>query len=149
ILTEMKTNRIGEGQGEQAPVPRVEKGIVRPLGDIEAIEFPTTRDKVGAFRKALDNGDLDLTARLEAARKAGAQAQDEMRQLILALNAVMLNMQSVGDLNKIIGDLRKIEEEEQRQQVLIDAMRKRLIDIILGGEEPPKKPEDKKEDKKP
>jgi hypothetical protein len=135
IRLELMTNRV-----DSRMIDRVEKTIVKPLGEIADFEFPQTRDVNASFRKALDLTDLDLTARLTAARAAGAQDKEQLRTLIGRVNAVLGAMQGVIDINKLIAVLRKIEEEEQKQfdqiKKVKDELELKLLEGALEGDKP-------------
>jgi hypothetical protein len=140
ILQELKVNQVDEKM-----IERVEKEIVRPLEEIDAVEFPATRDKVGAFRKDLDNSGAGLDERVAAAKTSGAAAKEQIKELIGKLNAVLQKMQGLTDLNKLVKILRDIEEQEQAQWDLMEMIRKKLEDTIFNNLlEPGKKPEEKK-----
>jgi hypothetical protein len=138
ILRELKTNQVNT-----KIIDRVDKTIVKPLADIDGAEYDRTRDLTVAFRKALDNTELEAAARIAAARTAGAQAKEQMRKLKAAIEAVLGAMQGLTDVNKLIKILRDIEEQEQKQFDLIDAIKRKIEDKLIEEATGGKKPNDK------
>jgi hypothetical protein len=135
ILRELKTNQVRADL-----VQRIENAIVKPLARVEGEEFERTRNKVLEFRQALDNADLAGPARVEAARKAGAQAKEQMHQLIDQVAKILASMQGLTDIKKLIKMLRDIEEQEQRQHDVVEKIRAELLRKLLDVDKPMKKP---------
>jgi hypothetical protein len=139
ILRELKTN-----QARADIVQRVEKAIVKPLDEVQGVEFDKTRDRLVDFRRALDNTELAGAARIEAARQAGAHAREQMRNLVERLNKILGSMQGLTDVNKLIKMLREIEAQEERQYRLVEELKNRLLRELLGEDGGDTKPMKKK-----
>jgi hypothetical protein len=142
ILRELKTNQVSA-----KIIDRVNNTIVKPLADIDGAEYDRTRDLNAAFRKALENTELEAAARIDAARTAGAQAKEQMKKLKDAVEKVLGAMQGLTDINKLIRVLTEIEAQEQKQFDLIDTLKRKIEDDLvkdaLEGKTPEKKPQDK------
>jgi hypothetical protein len=128
ILKELKTNRV-----DTKMVERVEKGIVQPLAEVKDVEFDAAAKANANFRKALDDRETDLLPRLATARKAGAEAKKQLRELIDAIRKVIDNMQGLTDVNKLIKMLRAIEETEQSQAEVFRIRKEKAIDDLFKG----------------
>jgi hypothetical protein len=128
ILKELKINRV-----DAKMVERVEKGIVNPLVEVKDIEFKSASDANANFRKALDDKETELIKRLAEARKNGAEAKKQLRELIVAIQKVIDNMQGLTDVNKLIKMLRAIEEVEQQQADVFKIRKEKAIDELFKG----------------
>jgi hypothetical protein len=145
ILKELKVNQV-----ELKMIDRVDKEIIRPLEEVDVIEFPATRDKTSAFRKDLDKPEGSLADKVAAAKVSGAAAKEQLKVLIGKLNEVLQKMGQLTDVNKIVALLRAVEEQAQSQQLMMERIRTILEDKIFNDLlDPGKKPEEKKEEKKP
>jgi hypothetical protein len=138
LLKELKTNRVDDKM-----IQRVEKQIVGPLRDIADIEFQRTRDAVGAYRNALDNGGATFEVKKVAALAEALKARTQMRQLIVALQQVLGSMKGLIEINELVKQLRDIDETEERQSIQIKSLREKLenklLDSALEGTPPGKK----------
>jgi hypothetical protein len=138
ILREMKANQVSEKF-----IERVEKSIVEPLKSIDST-FDATRESVNAFRAALDGKDAALPERIEASRKAGNNAKEQMRVLMVELDkilAAMMKMKGINDLVKILAEIERNEAEQY------DAIKKRYekeVDDIFNSATKDDKPDEKK-----
>ncbi len=139
ILRELKINQV------EKMIEHVDKEIIRPLEEIDVVEFPATRDKMGTFRKDLDKEEANLASKVAAAKGSGAAAKEQLKILIGKINEVLQKMGELTNINKVVAKLREIEEQAQAQQLMMERIRKILEDRIFSDLlEPGKKPEEKK-----
>jgi hypothetical protein len=139
ILKELKFNHA-----DAKMINRVEKEIVRPLEEIDVVEFPATRDKMSAFRKDLDKADASLADKVAAAKGSGAAAREQLKLLLGKLNEVLQKTGELTDINKIVAWVREIEDQEESQQLMMERIRKTLENRIFHDLlDPGKKPENK------
>jgi hypothetical protein len=148
ILKEMEVNRIGDPvRGQPNFITKVRQTIAEPLDDVLHAEFPRTKEGLDDLRKTLDNKDMDLQARIEAARKSSLEARARLEVLIQKLTAVLDAMGKLQDINELVKKLRQLEEEERTQYELIEKLRNEVFKNLaedLFGKSGEKKPEDKK-----
>jgi hypothetical protein len=136
ILREMKTNQVSQKFIEQ-----VEKNIVDPLKAVDRT-YDDTRSSVTAFRQALDAKDTAPPERIEASRKTGTGAKEQMRVLTQALEKILASMQKMTDINALVKVLAEIEKNESEQYETIKKINDELEEKIFGnvsGEKPGKK----------
>ncbi len=139
ILRELKINQV------EKMIEHVDKEIIRPLEEIDVVEFPATRDKMGTFRKDLDKEEANLASKVAAAKGSGAAAKEQLKILIGKINEVLQKMGELTNINKVVAKLREIEEQAQAQQLMMERIRKILEDRIFSDLlEPGTKPEEKK-----
>lgn len=141
LLKELKINRV-----DAKMIQRVEKEIVVPLDGVADVEFQSTRDRMTAYRTALETGGATFEAKLAASKAEGVKAKAEVRQLIVSLQNILGSMKGLIEVNELIKILRDIEETEQRQADLVrkikDELEQKILDSALEGTKP-------KEEKKP
>jgi hypothetical protein len=120
-------------------VTEMDQGIVRPLTDIDEFGFPRARNSLEAFRKALANKELSPSERRLAALEAGKNAREKLQQVIANLRRVMDLMGQMINLEKVIRDLRLIEQAESDQGKFLRELLKKLQDELFAPSEKPKK----------
>jgi len=130
ILNEMRINRIKT----EGITGKVENKLVVPLDFIRRFHFVATKDKFGAYHKALDaTAGKSPAARAEESRKMAEEAQTNLQVLIDACNEVLNEMQGVKTFNELIKLLRNMEEKEQNSLEAIMARKKKLLDDLDKG----------------
>jgi hypothetical protein len=142
ILKELRTNRVQPGM-----IARVEKTIVEPLEDVmrPGGAFSQASDALKDLRKAMDDKTaVDLGLKSETSRKGAAEARAKLELLIQKLNGVLNAMEGIISINRLIEQLKKLEEEERVQyevlQRLKEQIEKDLFDQLFGpGKGPEKK----------
>jgi hypothetical protein len=137
ILREMKANQVSERF-----LDRVEKTIVEPLKNIDR-NFDDTREAVANFRKALDSKDLAAPERIDASRKSGKDAKEQMLLLTRELEKILASMQKMTDINALIKIIAEIEKDESKQFQTVKEIYDKEIDKVFeqatGNEQPEKK----------
>jgi hypothetical protein len=139
ILREMRTNRIQNKNRDL--VAKVHNSIVTPLAKIRDADFGYAQAACGSLRRTLDNAALAEPAKLAKARAEAESASKELDALVSALNEVLLHMRGIVDINKLIAQLRELEQKEQQSVERLRAKKDQLEKEIfegLGG--PPMKP---------
>jgi hypothetical protein len=147
LIEEARVNRVRA----TGYVARLQGTVQKPLEEIGSKWFPQAKDAMTKFRETLDNNNLDLAQKVEAAKQDGANARDRLNELIEHLNAVLNAMDQIKGFNDVIKSIRAIEEENTRQHEIMhqvqEDIKKRLLqglDLFEGTKPEDKKPEDKK-----
>jgi hypothetical protein len=138
IDKEMRTNQL-----DAKLIEKVEATIVKPLAEADVL-FDRTRDRVVDFRKSLDNNELALDKRVEAAKLAGGVAKAELQGLLDHLNRILGAMQGITDINKLIKMIAEIEKQEGDNASAIKTLKDKLERDILEGALDDDKPKEKK-----
>jgi hypothetical protein len=81
---------------------------------------------------ALDAQDVAPAERVEASRKAGNAAKEQMRVLTLAIEKILASMQKMTDINELVKRLAEIEKTEAEQFEMIKKINDELEDKIFG-----------------
>lgn len=136
LLREMQINVVNAQY-----ISKVKDTIVDPLSEIEQELFPDTAAAVNRFRQnvaaAKDLTGDAFTRAVESARESGVDARTKMRELKAAFDNVLQAMQKLTDINKLVEQLRMIEENERQQLNIIKTihsdLEKKLLDELLKG----------------
>jgi hypothetical protein len=142
ILKEMEVNRVQRVQ--PGIVTKVERTIATPLDDVLHAEFPRAKEGLDELRKTLDDKDMDLQAKVEAARKSSLEARARLEVLIQKLNAVLDAMGTLEGINDLVKKLRQLEEDERTQYEVIDRLRNEVLKDLANDLFGPDKPKEKK-----
>ena len=129
-----------KGNDFQSDKPKIVLNeIVRPLEDIDKIEFPDAKAKFQNLRLALDAKGAFAATKADANSKAVAAAK-EMQELIEQMQKVLDKMQKQVELNVVVEKLRKVKEEEERiRLILVEIYKQReqqLLDDATKGTNP-------------
>jgi hypothetical protein len=127
IDREMRTNQV-----DPRRIDKVQTTIVKPLAEADVL-FDRTRDRVLDFRKSLENNELALDPRVEAARLAGNVAKVEMKGLMDHLNRILSAMEGLTDINKLVKMIAEIEKQEQEQSESIKGLKAELERRLFEG----------------
>ena len=138
ILKELRVNQVELANRTN----EVDKKIVEPLIEIEAEDFPAAVKSLADLSTALDkakvmNNVADVTG---STRASADEAKKRIRELSAKLKAVEDAMGKLGDLAKLIKELKLIEAklaEQEDQQIRVRAAEiQRQVDELTN----PKKP---------
>jgi hypothetical protein len=138
ILRELKANRV-----QAKHIERVDNNIVSPLRKLDEFEFDKARDRLVAFRRALDDDSLEAVARIAGARKAGDQAKEQLREVKDQLFQILGAMEGLVDVNRLVKWVREIDEAEQEQRDKLNRVYLKLITDLFNKGLPPETPEKK------
>jgi hypothetical protein len=128
ILREMRVNQLREDI-----LTKVYKTIVAPLYRVSETQFDLTHRAVIDLRKALDNQELALPARVEASRERADYARKQLNELVSQLSAILSAMEGLAKLNELIAELVRIERQaDDIERVLGDVYRKRIKEALEG-----------------
>ena len=134
LFKELKANDI---QGNKMRIVLDE--IIKPLEELDSIEFSDGKSKLLNLRQDLDsNGEIpEVRAR---ALKSAPLAAAQLQELIDRMQNILDKMQKQIELNKVIEGLREVLQREQRAKEILVKLKEieenRLLDNALKGKDP-------------
>ncbi len=139
ILKELRINQVETG----SMIARVNTGIVEPLLQAEATEFPEALKAIAEFSNVLREASKINNVRVdqittESRKNAAKTAQIRIQELKDKLRTVLDAMDKISGLNELIRKLVEIESSEKAQEELYQRLKDELIRKELEGLDPKK-----------
>jgi hypothetical protein len=127
IVREMRVNQVREDLTH-----KVFRDIFRPLAQVSEVQFDRTIVSLRELRKALDNKEVALAKRGEAARPRAQDARNQLNELVRQINEILTKMQGLAEINALIKELQFIEQQEEKFGDLLKKIHKDRLDKILN-----------------
>jgi hypothetical protein len=107
ILREMRCNQL-----RPDIIAKVYKTIAAPLARVSESQFDATLRSVLEVRKALETPGVSPADAASAAGPKAGKARGELKKLVDDLQKILSAMQGLADINKLIKELARIEQQE-------------------------------------
>ncbi len=134
LFKELKANDI---QGNKMRIVLDE--IIKPLEELDSIEFSDGKSKLLNLRQDLDSQGKIPEVRARALKSAPIAAA-QLQELIDKVQNILDKMQKQIDLYKVIEGLREVLQREQRAKEILVKLREirenQLLDDALKGKDP-------------
>jgi hypothetical protein len=126
IVREMRVNQVRDDMTH-----KVYRDIYKPLYQVSEVQFDRTIASLRALRGALDNKEIPVTRRGDAARPRAQDARTQFNELVSQINNILDKMQTLSDINGLIKELVAIEQQEEKAEGLLrrvysEQLKKRL-----------------------